>query len=78
MFDFKNADQQQKKRFLYRVMIAGAFAIACFSLLVWRFWVLQVDRYENLVARADNNRIAVLPIAPRRGDIFDRNRTTHV
>lgn len=73
MFDFKNADQQQKKRFLYRVMIAGAFAIACFSLLVWRFWVLQVDRYENLVARADNNRIAVLPIAPRRGDIFDRN-----
>jgi len=73
MFDFKQKDQQQKKRFFYRAVIAGVFALVCFSLLAWRFWVLQVDRHENLAARADNNRIAVLPIPPRRGDIFDRN-----
>jgi penicillin-binding protein 2 len=73
MFDFKQTDQQQKKRFFYRALIAGAFAVVCFSLLGWRFWVLQVERHESLAARADNNRIAVLPIPPRRGDIFDRN-----
>jgi penicillin-binding protein 2 len=44
-----------------------------FGLLGWRFWVLQVERHESLAARAENNRLAVLPIPPRRGDIFDRN-----
>lgn len=73
MFDFKQTDQQQKRRFLLRVVVAGVFAIACFGLLGWRFWVLQVERHESLAARADSNRIAVLPIPPRRGDIFDRN-----
>ena len=73
MFDFKQTDQQQKKRFLLRVWVAGVFAVACFSLLGWRFWVLQVERHESLAARAYNNRIAVLPIPPRRGDIVDRN-----
>jgi penicillin-binding protein 2 len=73
MFDFKQTDQQQKKRFLLRAWVAAVFAVVCFGLLGWRFWVLQVDRHESLAARAENNRIAVLPIPPRRGDIFDRN-----
>lgn len=73
MFDFKQTDQQQKKRFLLRAGVAAVFAMICFGLLGWRFWVLQVERHESLAARAENNRIAVLPIPPRRGDIFDRN-----
>jgi penicillin-binding protein 2 len=73
MFDFKQTDQQQKKRFLLRVGVAAVFAMICFGLLGWRFWVLQVERHESLAARAENNRLAVLPIPPRRGDIFDRN-----
>jgi penicillin-binding protein 2 len=73
MFDFKQTDQQQKKRFLLRAGVAAVFAVICFGLLGWRFWVLQVERHESLAARAENNRIAVLPIPPRRGDIFDRN-----
>jgi penicillin-binding protein 2 len=73
MFDFKQTDQLQKKRFLLRAGVAGIFAVICFGLLGWRFWVLQVERHESLAARAENNRIAVLPIPPRRGDIFDRN-----
>lgn len=73
MFDFKQTDQQQRKRFLLRAWIAAVFAVVCFALLGWRFWVLQVERHESLAARAENNRIAVLPIPPRRGDIFDRN-----
>jgi penicillin-binding protein 2 len=73
MFDFKQTDQQQRKRFLLRAGVAAVFAMICFGLLGWRFWVLQVERHESLAARAENNRIAVLPIPPRRGDIFDRN-----
>ena len=73
MFDFKQTDQQQKRHFFLRVAVAGIFAVLCFGLLGWRFWVLQVERHESLAARADNNRLAVLPIPPRRGEIFDRN-----
>src|SRR3546814_2079290 len=36
-------------------------------------WYLQVVRYENLSARADQNRITIVPIPPRRGQIIDRN-----
>ena len=73
MFDFKKTDQLQKSKFLLRAVTAGLFAAVCFAVLGMRFWVLQVDRHDSLSARADNNRMAVVPIAPRRGDIFDRN-----
>ena len=73
MFDFKKNDQQQKNNFTLRVVVAGLFALCCFGLLSLRFWVLQVDRHEGLSARADSNRLAVVPIAPRRGEIVDRN-----
>jgi penicillin-binding protein 2 len=73
MFDFNKNDQQQKNNFTLRVVVAGLFALCCFGLLSLRFWVLQVERHEGLSARADSNRLAVVPIAPRRGEIFDRN-----
>ena len=73
MFEFKKTGLQQKNKFLLRAVVAGLFAVICFSLLVIRFWVLQVDRHEGLAARADSNRIAVVPIPPRRGEIVDRN-----
>jgi len=73
MFEFKKTGQQQKQRFRLRAWVGGLFALACFGVLVGRFWYLQVDRYEGLSERADRNRIAVVPIAPRRGEILDRN-----
>jgi penicillin-binding protein 2 len=73
MFEFKKTGQQQKQRFRLRAWVGGAFALVCFGVLVGRFWYLQVDRYEGLSERADRNRIAVVPIPPRRGEILDRN-----
>ena len=73
MFEFKKTGQQQKQRFRLRAWVGGVFALACFGVLVGRFWYLQVDRYEGLSERADRNRIAVVPIPPRRGEILDRN-----
>jgi len=73
MFEFKHTKRRQQRRIALRVWVAGLFVLAAFGLLGWRLWFLQVQRYEGLAARADHNRIAVVPIAPRRGEIFDRN-----
>lgn len=73
MFEFKKTNQHQKRRILLRIWVAGIFALICFGGLVGRLWYLQVVRYEGLAARADQNRIAMVPIPPRRGEIVDRN-----
>ena len=73
MFEFKKTTHHQKRRILIRVAVAGAFALICFMGLAGRLWYLQVVRYEGLAARANQNRIAVVPIPPRRGEILDRN-----
>ena len=73
MFEFKKTTQLQRKRITVRVWVAGVFALLCFCLLGVRLWHLQVVRYEGLSARAEQNRITVVPIPPRRGEIVDRN-----
>lgn len=73
MFEFKQTTHLQRKRTLIRACVAGLVAIALFGILGARLWYLQVVRYEGLAARADQNRIAVVPITPRRGEILDRN-----
>lgn len=73
MFEFKKTTHHQKRRILVRVWVAGILALLCFAGLGARLWYLQVVRYEGLAARADQNRIAVVPIPPRRGEIVDRN-----
>lgn len=73
MFEFKQTTHIQRRRTLIRACVAGGVAILLFMGLGARLWHLQVVRYEGLAARADQNRIAVIPITPRRGEILDRN-----
>src|SRR5690625_5184410 len=73
MFEFKKTTHHQRRRILLRVWVAGLLALICFSALAARLWHLQVVKYEGLAARADRNRIAVVPVPPRRGEIMDRN-----
>lgn len=73
MFDFKSANERERSRFGLRVWVAGIFVLIAFGLLGWRLWVLQVQQHQGLLQRADNNRTAVVPISPRRGEILDRN-----
>ncbi|MFA5522170.1 MAG: penicillin-binding protein 2 [Castellaniella sp.] len=73
MLEFNKIKHHQRRRIQLRIWVAGLFALLCFGVLGARLWYLQVVRYEGLVARADRNRIAVVPIAPRRGQITDRN-----
>jgi penicillin-binding protein 2 len=59
--------------FRLRVLVAMAFVLLCFTLLGARFAWLQVVKHEAYLAQAEQNRIAVLPVAPNRGLIKDRN-----
>lgn len=60
-------------RFRARLLFAAALVLVCFALVAARLVYLQVLQHEELSARAENNRIAVLPIPPNRGLILDRN-----
>ena len=73
MFEFKKTGKQQRQRFRLRAVLGALFALVCLMGLAGRLWYLQVDRYEGFSERADRNRISIVPIAPRRGQILDRN-----
>ncbi len=60
-------------RFRERLFIVGVCIGLALLLLAGRAVVLQVLRHEDLAARAEANRTAILPIVPNRGLIVDRN-----
>ncbi len=60
-------------RFRDRVLVASFVVLAAFLLLALRLVYLQVVRHEDLMAQAENNRTAIVPIVPNRGLILDRN-----
>ncbi len=60
-------------RFRIRVVAAALFVLFAFGLLVARLAYLQIGKHDELSTQAENNRIAVVPIAPNRGLILDRN-----
>lgn len=65
--------QEGLERFRTRLGIAGAFVLFCFGLLILRFLWLQVVQHSYYQTRAEDNRISLVPVAPNRGLILDRN-----
>lgn len=65
--------EQELSQFRRRVLVAGGFVMVCFMLLAARFAWLQISRYDYYHTRAEDNRIALVPIVPNRGLITDRN-----
>lgn len=72
MTELKNIERELHF-FRLRVTVAGFFVFVCFSLLLSRFVWLQVYKHDDYVARAENNRISLVPVVPNRGLILDRN-----
>jgi len=60
-------------RFRRRLAIAGGAVLVAFAALVGRFVYLQVAQHSHFSTLAETNRIAIVPIAPNRGVITDRN-----
>ena len=59
--------------FHLRIAIAGCAVLAAFALLGARFFYLQVLQHDTYAAMAEDNRISIVPVAPNRGLIVDRN-----
>jgi peptidoglycan glycosyltransferase (EC 2.4.1.129)/cell elongation-specific peptidoglycan D,D-transpeptidase len=72
--EFKNPEQELE-RFQRRLAVAGGLVLLAFFLLFARFFWLQVVQHEHYRTRAEDNRIALVPIVPNRGLIVDRNGT---
>ena len=54
--------EQELSQFRRRVLVAGAFVMLCFVVLAARFAWLQVSRFDYYHTRAEDNRIALVPI----------------
>jgi penicillin-binding protein 2 len=65
--------ERELQQFQLRIGIAGAAVLVFFSLLAARFFFLQVLQHDHYASRAEDNRISIVPVAPSRGLIMDRN-----
>jgi len=65
--------QSELRAFQLRLGVAGFVVLAAFGLLLARFIWLQVLQHDAYRAKAEENRMAVVPVAPSRGLILDRN-----
>ncbi|NHZ42451.1 penicillin-binding protein 2 [Massilia aquatica] len=58
--------------FRLRVVALVALVFICFGALVARLVFLQVVKHDGFAEKAEDNRIAIVPIVPNRGLIVDR------
>jgi len=65
--------ERELAQFQLRIAVAGFAVLAAFLLLAGRFLFLQVVQHDVYRAKAEENRIAIVPVAPNRGLIVDRN-----
>lgn len=70
--EFKHP-QEELERFRKRLGFASGFVLLCFGALLARFVWLQIVQHDYYQTRAEENRIALVPITPNRGLIVDRN-----
>ena len=61
--------------FARRATIAFVIVILMLGIVLRNIYSLQVEQYEDYQTRSNGNRIKVLPVAPNRGLIYDRNGT---
>jgi penicillin-binding protein 2 len=64
--------KRQKRRFTRRLLMLGAGQLGLFGVLGWRLRQLQVVEAPKYALLAEENRINIQLLAPRRGLIFDR------
>ena len=65
--------ERELQNFRVRMVIAAAVALLAFGLLLARFVYLQVLQHDYYQTKAEDNRISIVPVAPNRGLIVDRN-----
>ncbi|WP_148714417.1 penicillin-binding protein 2 [Chitinolyticbacter meiyuanensis] len=66
-------DRIERTAYELRFAAAILFVLALFSVLLARFFWLQVLQHDRYMTLAEANRVALVPVAPSRGVIRDRN-----
>ena len=59
--------------FARRTVISLLFILVMLVMVLSNLYYLQVQRHDDYQTRSNGNRIKVLPVAPNRGLIYDRN-----
>jgi penicillin-binding protein 2 len=72
MTEIKNTERELHY-FHLRLSAVSLLVFICFGLLLSRFVWLQVYKYSDYAAQAEDNRISIVPVTPNRGLIMDRN-----
>lgn len=54
-------------------MVAFGTVVICFGILIYNLYNLQIRQHQYYTTRSDANDIKMLPVAPTRGIIYDRN-----
>jgi penicillin-binding protein 2 len=70
--ELRNYDRELHA-FQLRLGVAGLAVLLAFGLLLARFVWLQVLQHDAYSAKAEENRIAIVPLPPSRGLVLDRN-----
>lgn len=65
--------ESESSLFARRVVVAIAIIAAVFMVLIGNLYNLQIKEHTELQTRSNDNRIKLLPLAPNRGLIYDRN-----
>ena len=67
-------DQKQEQELFFRRAVTAFIVIGfIFSLIIGRLGYLQIVENNKYTTLAENNRVKLVPIAPNRGLIYDRN-----
>ncbi|HMA12145.1 MAG TPA: penicillin-binding protein 2 [Steroidobacteraceae bacterium] len=67
----KNLDRELA-RFHGRLKVGAAFVVLLAAALLGRGYYLQITQHDYYIQRAESNRISLVPAAPNRGLILDR------
>ena len=74
MRDIAISDRQQEQRiFSTRVLLSLCIVLGLTSVVLYRYFDLQINRHLDYVTNSNKNRIHIRSIAPTRGLIFDRH-----
>ena len=65
--------QFERQQFYVRLLVGSLLMVVLTSVLIGRYYYLQIINYEEFMTRSESNSVLVQPIAPIRGDIYDRN-----
>jgi penicillin-binding protein 2 len=68
----KNLDRELA-RFRGRLKVGAVFVALLATALLARGFYLQIVQHEHYIERAESNRISLVPVAPNRGLVLDRN-----